>query len=164
MGNCLVLQENIVRVMKTDGKILEYKTPIKVEQVLTEFSGHAVSDSLPVLQHLQPNIKLLCGKLYYLVPLPLPLRPPKASKKVRFANPEVQGVEESKVVRIKVVISKQELHDMLQKGGISVEKMLLSIHSEKVMDGGDEDLSEKGDDVSTHPGWKPALESIPEVN
>lgn len=42
MGNCLVLlQENVVRVMKTDGKILEYKALIKVEQVLIDFSGHA---------------------------------------------------------------------------------------------------------------------------
>ncbi|XP_061366770.1 uncharacterized protein LOC133309919 [Gastrolobium bilobum] len=159
MGNCLVLQENIVKIMKTDGKILEYKTPIKVEQILIEFSGHAVSESLPVLdQHLHPNTKLLSGHLYYLVPLPQPS--PKAWKKVRFANPEVQGVQKSNVVRIKLVISKQELQDMLQNGGFSVDKMLSLVHGEKGIDG--EDLSQKSDDVSQ--GWKPVLESIPEVN
>ncbi|KAE9621754.1 hypothetical protein Lal_00032331 [Lupinus albus] len=162
MGNCLVLQDKVVRIMKTDGKILEYKTPIKVEQVLTEFSGHALSDSLQVLQHLQPNTKLLCSQFYYLVPLP---KSPtsKASKKVRFANPEVQGVQESRVVRIKVVISKQELHDMLQKEGIFVEKILSKVHNGKVIDVDNEHLSQRiDDDVSE--GWKPALESISEVN
>ena len=161
MGNCLVVQENIVRIMKADGKILEYKAPIKVEQVLIEFSGHAVSDSLQVLRHLQPNAKLLSGQLYYLVPLPLPPPSPKASKKVRFADPEVQGVQESSVVTIKLVITKQELRDMLQKGGVSVDKMLSLVHGEKGIDEG-EDLSEKCDDGSQ--GWRPALESIPEVN
>ncbi|CAL0310523.1 unnamed protein product [Lupinus luteus] len=158
MGNCLVLQDKVVRIMKTDGKILEYKTPIKVEQVLSEFSGHAVSDSLQVLQHLQPSTKLLCSQFYYLVPLPKPPSP-KASKKVRFANPEVQGVQESRVVRIKLVISKQELHDMLQKEGISVEKILSKVQNGKVVDADNEDLS-----LDVSEGWKPALESISEVN
>ncbi|CAL0326735.1 unnamed protein product [Lupinus luteus] len=129
MGNCLVLQENVVRIMKIDGKILEYKIPIKVEQVLKEFSGHAVYDSLPFLQHLHPNTKLVCDQFYYLVPLPTP-QLPKAIKKVRFSDPEVQ---ESRVVRVKIVISKKELHDMLQKEGISVEKMLSRVQNEKRM-------------------------------
>ncbi|KAL2345233.1 hypothetical protein Fmac_006518 [Flemingia macrophylla] len=151
MGNCLVVQENVVKIMKADGKVLEYKTPIRVEEVLIQFSGHAVSESLTVLQYLEPNTKLLRGQLYYLVPLPQPS--PKTNKKVRFADPEVQDVKKSNVVRIKVVISKQELQDMLQSGGFSVSKMLSLVHGDK-----GEDLSE---DVSQ--GWKPALESIPEL-
>ncbi|XP_020213766.1 uncharacterized protein LOC109797992 [Cajanus cajan] len=154
MGNCLVLQENVVKIMKTDGKILEYKIPIKVEEVLIQFSGHAVSESLTVLRYLEPNTKLLKGKLYYLVPLPPPS--PKTNKKVRFADPEVQDMKKSNVVRIKVVISKQELQDMLQSGGFSVSKMMSLVHEDK-----GEDLSQKSEDVSQ--GWKPALESIPEV-
>ncbi|XP_027188825.1 uncharacterized protein [Cicer arietinum] len=158
MGNCLVLQENnVVKIMKTDGKILEYKTPIKVEEVLVDFSGYAVSDSQQVLKHLLPNSKLLSGQLYYLVPLPPPS--PKGQKKVRFANPEVQDVHKSSVVRIKLVISKQKLHDMLQNGGISVENMLSLVQGEKGMDG--EYLCEKSDEVSV--GWKPVLKSIAEV-
>ncbi|KAK7337239.1 hypothetical protein VNO77_17803 [Canavalia gladiata] len=158
MGNCLVVQENVVRIMKTDGKILEYKAPIKVEQVLIEFAGHAVSDSLQVLQHLEPNTILLSGQLYYLVPLPPPS--PKSCKKVRFAEPEVQDVQKSSVVRIKLVISKQELQDMLQQGGFSLNKMLSLVHDEKGIDG--DDLSQKSDDFSQ--AWKPALQSIPELN
>ena len=162
MGNCLVLQEKMVRVMKSDAKIVEYETPIKVHQVLTQFPGHAISDSLQVLQHLHPNTKLVKGQLYYLVPMPPPPSSPKASKKkVRFAKPEVEGAKESGVVRIKMVISKQQLHDMmLQKGGISVNQLLSLAHSEKGMVDGD--VSEKSDNGSQ--GWKPGLESIPEVN
>ncbi|KAJ1379824.1 hypothetical protein SESBI_46542 [Sesbania bispinosa] len=160
MGNCLVLEANVVRIMKSDGKVLEYKTPIKVHQILNQFSGHAISDSL---KHLHPNSRLLNGHLYYLVPLP----PPKANskKKVRFAEPEVvEGAKESGVVRIKLVISKQELqHMVLQKGGISVNEMLSLAHGDRglIMDG-EEDVCRKNDDGSQV--WKPVLESIPEVN
>jgi len=154
MGNCLVLQENVVKIVKTDGKILEYKTPIKVEEVLVQFSGHAVSESLTVLRYLEPQTKLVRGQLYYLVALPPPS--PKTNKKVRFADPEVQDVQKSSVVRIKLVISKQELQNMLQNEGFSVSKMLSLVHEDK-----GEDLSQKNEDVSQ--GWKPALESIPEV-
>ncbi|KAK7378799.1 hypothetical protein VNO80_04247 [Phaseolus coccineus] len=156
MGNCLVVQENVVKIMKKDGKILEYKTPIKVEEVLVQFSGHAVSESLTVLRYLEPQTKLVEGQLYYLVPLPPPPPSPKTNKKVRFADPEVQDLQKSNVVRIKVVISKQELQNMLQNGGFSVSNMLSLAHDDK-----GEDLSQKNEDVSE--GWKPALESIPEV-
>lgn len=177
MGNCLVVQENVVRVMKTDGKILEYRTPIRVEEVLVEFSGHAVSDSQTGLRHLQPNTKLLSGQLYYLVPLPQTPTPtaappsPKARKKVRFANPEIQDVQKtsssssSSVVRIKLVISKHELQRMLlQNGGnISVDKMLYLVHGEKGIEDGEDLLSQKTSDDGSL-GWKPALDSIPEIN
>ncbi|XP_028782380.1 uncharacterized protein LOC114751035 [Neltuma alba] len=158
MGNCLALQDNVVRVMKADGEILEYKSPILAHQVLKEFSGHAISDSVPVLRQLQPNTKLLAGHLYYLVP-----PPPKAGKKkVRFAEPEVQGSQDSSsVVRIKVVISKQELQALLNKGGISVNTvdMLSLLPGEQATE--NEDKCHKKDDGFE--GWKPALESIPEL-
>ncbi|WVZ05302.1 hypothetical protein V8G54_018648 [Vigna mungo] len=158
MGNCLVLQEKVVRIMKTDGKILEYKTPIRVEDVLLQFSGHAVSESLTVMRYLDPQTKLARGQLYHLValPPPSPSPSPKTNKKVRFADPEVQDVQKSNVVRIKLVISKQELQNMLQNGGFSVSNMLSLVDEVKV-----EDLSQKNDDVLQ--AWKPALESIPEV-
>ncbi|XP_057721713.1 uncharacterized protein LOC130935824 [Arachis stenosperma] len=166
MGNCLVVQENVVKIMKTDGKVLEYKAPIKVEQVLVDFSGHVVSDSL--LRHLQPNTKLLGGSLYHLVPPPPPpsQQPstPKSSKKVRFAEPEVQDVQESKVVTIKVVISKQQLRDMMQKGVVSVDKMLSMVHRENQVATDDDDDEEEGNRDFCDNAWKPPLESITEVN
>ncbi|KAH1039783.1 hypothetical protein J1N35_041526 [Gossypium stocksii] len=70
MGNCLAQQQKLIRVMKTDGKILEYQPPIKVEQVLSDFPAHAISDTFSGFHHFQPDAKLLPGHLYYLVPLP----------------------------------------------------------------------------------------------
>ncbi|KAL0374870.1 UNVERIFIED_CONTAM: hypothetical protein Sradi_3402700 [Sesamum radiatum] len=120
MGNCLVLEEKTVKVMKTDGKIIEYKSPIKVHQVLSEFSHHAISDKLPVVKHLHPNAEMLGGHLYYLLPLPVPVpvpaAPPKKKKTVRFSDEVVEEARRvPEVVRIKLVISKQELQAMMGK-------------------------------------------------
>lgn len=158
MGNCLVLREKVIKIMKPDGKILEYRAPMKVYQVLAEFSGHAISETASVMEHLRPESKLLGGHLYYLVRLPLP---PKKKKKVRFSDlelvDEADGEPKSKtttssVVRIKLVISKQQLQDMLRKGGVSVGDMVSKLHMDD-------------DNVTHRQGyWKPVLESIPEGN
>lgn len=157
MGNCLVLQEKVIKVMKPDGKILEYKTPIKVQQVLSDFSGHAVSDSFQAFQHLQPDTKLLGGQLYYLVPLPLPS--PEVKKKVRFSIPEEEDGQGTGVVRIKLVISKQELQEMLQKGGVSVDDMVSQLQGQQRVQ-----KHNMSNNYNNSRGWKPVLESIPEIS
>ncbi|KAM0980584.1 uncharacterized protein LOC126600717 [Malus sylvestris] len=165
MGNCLVMQENVTKIMRPDGKILEYSADMKVYQVLSEFSGHAISETAPNYQHLRPDSKLLGGHLYYLVPLPLP--PPKkaSQKKVRFSEPEAERPEpeqETKVVRIKLVISKKELQEMLTKGGVAVlDEMVSRLQSEEK--GIDKSNSNSFNVDGNCEGWKPALESIPEV-
>ncbi|KAF5750514.1 hypothetical protein HS088_TW03G00851 [Tripterygium wilfordii] len=158
MGNCLVVEDKVIRVMKPDGKILEYRAPINVNQVTSEFSGHAISDSLQVIHHhLLPETKLLGGHLYYLEPLPSSPPEIRKKKKVRFSNPET---EESGVVRIKIIISKQELHEILQKEGVSADDMLSHLQfPEKVSK---VDRSSEEEENSNR--WKPALESIAEVN
>ncbi|KAF3441652.1 hypothetical protein FNV43_RR15567 [Rhamnella rubrinervis] len=164
MGNCLVVREKVIKIMKPDGKILEYRAPMKVYQVLTDFSGHAISETASLMKHLRPETKLVGGHLYYLVSLPLPSKGAAKKKKVRFSDPEVKEEEEeaaddyqqesnktttSSVVRIKLVISKQELQKMLRKGGVSVGDMVSHQSSEKSLD---------------CDGWKPVLERIPEGN
>ncbi|KAG6427525.1 hypothetical protein SASPL_111771 [Salvia splendens] len=131
MGNCLVLeQKSVISVMKTDGEIIEYKAPIKVHQILCEYSHHAITDKLPVVKHLHPNTELIRGRLYYLLPLPVPA---KKKKRVRFSD---DVVEEEKrrgagaAVRIKVVISKKELQAMLAKEGVSVEEVISEVRKE----------------------------------
>ncbi|KAI3471815.1 hypothetical protein Pfo_028468 [Paulownia fortunei] len=165
MGNCLVLQEKtVVNVMKTDGKIIEYKSPIKVHQVLSEFSHHAISDKLPVVKHLHPNAEMLGGHLYHLLPLPVAPQPTEKKKKaVRFSDDVVEEARQTTgVVRIKLVISKQELQAMLGKGGVSVEDMISQVQKEpstnKIQS------IERDDGNMSSKGWLPALESIPEVN
>ncbi|KAJ8899628.1 hypothetical protein K2173_018602 [Erythroxylum novogranatense] len=150
MGNCLVLKQNVIRVMNPDGKILEYKAPIIVQQVLSDFSGHALSVSLQSLQHLRPDTKLLVGHLYYLVPASIPS--PQVKKKVRFSIPE-KGDEGSKVVRIKLIISKKELQEMLQKGGVSVGDMVSQLQ-------GQQRVHQVDTSYNDDKCWKPALESI----
>ncbi|GMJ13912.1 hypothetical protein like AT3G10120 [Hibiscus trionum] len=159
MGNCLALEGKVIRVMKTDGKILEYQAPIKVQQVLSDFSGHALSDSFSGVRHLQPDAKLLPGLLYYLIPLPSPSQ--KSKKKVRFSNvPEANDEQGSPgVVRIKLIISKKELQELVQKG-VSVHEMASQLQSKKSTNG--VDTSDADDDNCRR--WKPALESIAEVN
>ncbi|EYU38637.1 hypothetical protein MIMGU_mgv1a020563mg [Erythranthe guttata] len=160
MGNCLVLEEKIVRVMKTDGKILEYKSPIKVHQILSEFSNHAISDKLPVLKHLHLNTEMVQNHLYYLLPLPPPIKTTtttktKKKKTVRFSDDVIENHENratGSVVRIKLVISKKELQAMLINGGVSVDD-LISNQVQK-----EESTNGRGVSLS------PALESIPEVN
>ncbi|MED6159235.1 hypothetical protein PIB30_040439 [Stylosanthes scabra] len=199
MGNCLVLHgSNMVRVMKSDGKILEYKPPIKVHQVLAQFSGHnAISKSLQQIHHLHPNTKLLKGQMFYLVPVsPSQKSSSRKKKKVTFAEQEVVVMEEkgamensntnddddnnnnnnnNGVVRIKVVISKQKLQDMMmmKKGEvISVDELLsLADHGGNINNGRViEECDDNNNNINNNLGyncsigWKPCLESIPELS
>ncbi|XP_044463565.1 uncharacterized protein LOC123194437 [Mangifera indica] len=127
MGNCLVQQEKMSKVMKTDGRVQQYKAPIKVEDVLSEFSGQLLSDSLPEIRKL--NVE---------------------KKKVRFSKKKATGDGQgtASIVRLKLVISKQELQELLQKGGVSVKDM----------------ISRSKNQVQHSEVWKPELESIPEVD
>ncbi|CAN1134089.1 hypothetical protein LINPERPRIM_LOCUS16303 [Linum perenne] len=155
MGNCIAVEEKVAKVMRPDGKILEYTTPIHVNQILSDFPGQfsaVVSASQPLL----PDSKLLGGHLYCLVPIPLVVK--KTKKKVRFSIPEEQTKSNEGVVRIKLVISKSELEELLRRGGVSVSDMV-SNH----LQGQKQRLPEVEDDDDHHHCWKPALESIPEL-
>ncbi|XP_057513643.1 uncharacterized protein LOC130795522 [Actinidia eriantha] len=152
MGNCLVMQEKVIKVMKPDGKVLEYKAPTKVHQVLSDFASHAISDTLPVVRHLRPDAEMIGGHLYYLLLLPLP---PPAGEKINKAG------QERGVVRIKVVISKQDLEMMLRKGVVSLDGMVSQLQKKQSMNQHDKfDVAGK----RSREGWKPLLESIPEVD
>lgn len=145
--------------MKIDGKVLEYKSPTKVNQVLSEFRDHAVSDTMPVLQYLEPNVELKAGHLYHLIPLSTQ-SPKLGKKKVRFSEPEVAEGRESKSssIRIKLVISKQELKEIVENGVISTDGIVPEPHEEKL---GMEELDEHRHGSKA---WEPALRSIPEVD
>ncbi|XP_008784027.1 uncharacterized protein LOC103703094 [Phoenix dactylifera] len=145
MGNCLVLQEKkVIKIMGMDGKILRYQSPVKVHQLLCEFPGHAISDALPVIGHLDPATDMRSGQLYYLVPPKTPLK---------------ETGNGNGVVRIELVISKQELKDLLLKGGgVTFDSMISLVQRGPSNDGTSGDGEEKCIE------WRPALESIPEGN
>ncbi|KAJ0243971.1 hypothetical protein HA466_0199460 [Hirschfeldia incana] len=175
MGNCLVMEKKVIKIVRNDGKVLEYREPTCVHHILTQFSGHSLFDNSSSC-HLLPDAKLLSGRLYYLVPTTISK---KKTKKVTFADPEVEkdarllsedvadhtagesnintDGEENKnasVMRMKIVVSKQELEKLLQGGSIhemtyqSLEKQIL--------------LSDD-DNLECNRVWRPMLDSIPEI-
>ncbi|GMH09919.1 hypothetical protein Nepgr_011760 [Nepenthes gracilis] len=159
MGNCLKTQEKAVKIIKMDGKIIEYRSPTKVHQVLSEFTGHAVSSTLPALQYLHLNTELVSDCLYYLVPLQTPATQTE-NKKVKFSNSQTGGRGGCTGLRIKLVISKQELKEMIENGVVSVDGMVSQLQEEDNENG----LGKFHDDCQRNKGWKPVLKSIPEVN
>ncbi|CAN4121353.1 unnamed protein product [Withania somnifera] len=170
MGNCVVLQEKVVRVMRTDGKILEYKAPIKVHQVLSQFSDHVISSSFQVNhQNLLPDDDMLGGRIYYLLPKLPPPKPAK-KKKVKFADdPLVEENTKPKtdVVRIKLVISKKELQALLMRteGGLVTVDHITQRRVQEQISTNDIKSSVIEDYSTDHgKGWKPVLDNIPEFN
>ncbi|RID62091.1 hypothetical protein BRARA_E01185 [Brassica rapa] len=105
-----------------------------MHHILTQFSGHTLFDNNSAC-HLLPDVKLLSGHLYYLVPK---TTKKKKTKKVTFADHEVKedarllakrssdhtGERTSNtdgddnknvsVMRMKIVLSKTELEKLLQ--------------------------------------------------
>lgn len=175
MGNCLVMEKKLIKIVRNDGKVLEYRKPICVHHILTQLSGQSVFDNNTSC-HLPPDAMLLSGRLYYLLPTTINK---KKTKKVTFADPEVKQEErlpseedeyhddtgESKsnkddnknvsVVRMKIVVRKQELEKLLQGG--SVHEMMYKTLEKQVLHTDDDD-----DNLECNGGWRPVLDSIPE--
>ncbi|OWM82529.1 uncharacterized protein LOC116208616 [Punica granatum] len=153
MGNRLTLQGKVVRIIKKDGKVLEYRTPLRVHQVLSDFEGqHAISEGIPEKEYLRLDSMLVGGRSYYLVPLarPVKMEKKKKKKKVRFADQlETEGGTGGAVVRVKLLISRRELQELLERGAVSVSRFS---EASAVCRG---NSSEE---------WKPVLEHIPEGN
>ncbi|GER43424.1 NAD(P)H-quinone oxidoreductase subunit 1 [Striga asiatica] len=106
----------------------------KVHHVLSDFSHHAISDNLPAKKHMLPSADLLGARLYYLLPLTVPPPPKKpanenqSKKRVRFSEDVKSGSDgpaevaaPAGTVRIKLVISKQELRAMLSQEEVLVD-------------------------------------------
>ncbi|KAI3742369.1 hypothetical protein L1987_60049 [Smallanthus sonchifolius] len=119
------------KIMQTGQEVIEHKESMKVHRV----SG---------------------GQMYYPVPVQ------EASMELN-KNPESEAETEdgNGIVRIKLVISKQELQVMLTKGGVSVGDLVSYMKNES----SNEAVVIEDDDDSRNCGkWKPVLDSIPELN
>ncbi|VVB13116.1 unnamed protein product [Arabis nemorensis] len=97
----------------------------------------------------------------------------KKNKKVTFANPEVEEEEDQRlfsqeddtgesksdenksvsVVRMKIVVHKQELEKLLQGGSVH-EMVYQSLEKQQLLTDDDTDQCNRG--------WRPMLDSIPE--
>ncbi|CAH8339496.1 unnamed protein product [Eruca vesicaria subsp. sativa] len=153
------MEKKVIKIMRNDGEVVEYRGPMKVHDILTQVSGHySLFDSLSNNCHLHPQAKLLCGRLYYLIPKQTSTVKHKKTKKVRFANPEVEKEEDTKekspsVVRVKMVVSKQELEKLIQGGSVQ-EMVYRSLDKQH--------LCHDAAAAECLRGWRPLLDSIPE--
>lgn len=123
----------MLKIVKMDGKVLEYKTSLLVKDLLVSFKGCGVGVTQKCTQYLPPDYELKLGHFYYLLPLDN-LEP-------------LDGVK-----RIKVVISKQQLQELLSKK-VSVEEVLLGSMQRSAF-GSPHSMS----------SWRPVLETITEGN
>ncbi|KAK9292569.1 hypothetical protein L1049_020543 [Liquidambar formosana] len=138
-------QQKVLRVVKTDGKILEFSVPILVKDLLVKFSGLGVGVSKEASQHLPLNHKLKTGKIYYLLPLASPAGAIDPAGISSMDNPEQTCGSK----RIKVVITKQQLKELMSKQVISLEEVLSG-------------LEKTACSMVSSTNWKPKLESIAE--
>ncbi|KAJ4726745.1 hypothetical protein OWV82_005395 [Melia azedarach] len=123
-------QEEVLQIVKMDGKVLEFNSPVLVKDVLVNVSGLGIGLSRQASHHLPPNYQLKLGKVYYTLP------------STEASNHAAEPAATTGVVkRIKVVITKQQLEQLLSKQ-ISVGEVLSVLQ--------------------TPTNWKPKLESIPE--
>lgn len=163
----------MIKIVRNDGKILEYREPICVHRIISQFPGHSLSHNNT---YLLPDAKLFSGRLYYLLPT---IRNKKKTKKVTFANPEAEdnqnllreddddytGESNSNkiagddnknvsVVRMKIIVHKQELEKLLEGG--SVHEMIYQTLEKQLVVNDDSD-------VDCNSGWRPCLDTIPEA-
>ncbi|CAN8237352.1 unnamed protein product [Cochlearia groenlandica] len=179
MGNCLVMEKKVIKIVRNDGKVLEYREPISVHNILSQFSNHSLSHNNTCHHNLLPHdAKLLSGNLYYLLPTTTIT---KKTKKVTFATPEVEEDDDddtcksninindddddakksvSHVVRMKIVVHKQELEKLLQGGSLH-EMVYQSLEKQCSLSDHDDD---DNNDLECNKSWRPILDCIPESN
>ncbi|GLJ54322.1 hypothetical protein SUGI_1165650 [Cryptomeria japonica] len=171
MGNCVqtgcrrisqaVEVEKFINIMKTDGKILEYSAPLFVRDVLVDYECHAVVNPQTINQQLPLAYELLPGHMYCLVP-DEKNHVNKEEEAMIKVEPKEMDKSKGGVVRLKVVIKRQQLGELLVANkGMSLEELVLQIQSKcHSPRSGLDDSSPK----SNSSGWRPSLDSIPELH
>ncbi|KAF4351686.1 hypothetical protein F8388_006374 [Cannabis sativa] len=142
----LVYKDKVIRVMKIDGKVLSFTKPILVQDVLVRIN-YGVTNNISLSKEILSSKKLpldyelKLGKVYYVIPF-------SSSKSNNEKNPcGISSSMEGGVKRIKIVITKQQLKELLNKK-ISMDDVVIS--------------SLENDKSYFNGNWKPKLESIPE--
>ncbi|XP_015878627.3 uncharacterized protein LOC107414932 [Ziziphus jujuba] len=174
MGNCVALckpttcscipdasitkEGKVLKIVKTDGKILTFRDPVLVKDILVKLTGSGIGLSKEATENLPPDYRLNLGKVYYL----LPNSPDSEARS--FSNPagnsssisSIAGKDnkEGGIRRIKIIIPKQQLQELLAKQ-ISVEEILSGLNHKK-------SSNPAVLDNTSPSSWKPKLESIPE--
>ncbi|XP_056694480.1 uncharacterized protein [Spinacia oleracea] len=111
-GSTSSKQDEVLQVMKVnDGKLLEFRAPIKVKDLLKNYPNFYVGIFKEATQPLPLEYKLKIGKIYYLLPCFIATIP----------NPR------NGVVRIKMVITKKQLRQLLSNHTVKIDTILLDI-------------------------------------
>ncbi|XP_062183128.1 uncharacterized protein LOC133887190 [Phragmites australis] len=124
MGNCLVIQgREEIKIVRVDG-------------------GKVLKMPSPSLRHAQESLAETSSSL-----------PGHGISGVLPVKAQAAVVGPAGAVRVKLVISKQELKKMLDREGVSLDDMVSLMRKEAI---------DRQSDQECCGGWQPALESIPE--
>eukprot|EP01018_Ginkgo_biloba_P022938 Gb_09595 [translate_table: standard] len=180
MGKCMAsgcmtvsaeIGDQFIRIAPADEKVLEYN-PISANDFLLGHEGHTVARPGALRRSIRPNYKLIPGDLYSLLTLESASKwhkhrskehkDLKATSLKLERNEAVSSGNKNGVIRLRVVITKQELAKLLSDSlamGTSMEDVLVELKAKGAQT--KVDSSTAPSRVSNF-GWRPALESIPE--
>ncbi|GLJ31758.1 hypothetical protein SUGI_0638820 [Cryptomeria japonica] len=168
MGNCIQSRvcaetgDQIIKVMRMDGTILEYIPPLLVRDLLMEGDyqkDHMLVHSENADLALPHDHKLEGGNLYHLIPSHI-----KDHKAFSAQNDRAHGtgkeaaVQVENGIRLKIVVSKQELKALLSDG-CGKEKLVEQLLLKQLQSS----IQQQDFDVASR-RWRPSLEKIPEIN
>ncbi|XP_038875983.1 uncharacterized protein LOC120068327 [Benincasa hispida] len=141
-------QGEALKIVKSDGKVLEFITPTLVKDVLVNFSGFVIGSSQDASHHhyLSPDFELKMGQVYYMLPSPQPtaLLPPHS-----FTE---DSDKSSNTKRVRIVLTKKQLQQLLAKQ-VSMEDLIMQQLEQTTLC-----------NFESSSTWKPALAAIPEGN
>lgn len=131
---------SILRIVKTDGKVMKYKSPLHVRDLLPVFHGCGVGVMRKGQCYLPPDYQLMVGHQYYLLP--------RSATSTSIANPTAGRPGTN---RMKIAVTKQQLHHMLMFNHTTLEDVLSVVSDRK-----DRKC------LASSKQWRPRLETIPE--
>nr|GEY34773.1 hypothetical protein [Tanacetum cinerariifolium] len=125
----------IIQVERQDGKTLEFRAPILVEELLQRYPR---AEAVVALSNHHYNYKLKSGNIYYLVPKSSQVSEPRVVNK----DEDWGGCER---LRIKVVITKQQLKQLVSNQ-ISIQDVMMKQNQAPYWSKELESILEEGDD------------------
>lgn len=182
-------EDELIMVLRMDGKIMEFTAPFLVSDLTAAYPRYSLVHSGDLCRCLPRDYKLLPGQLYCLLPIPNShsqvsendnsQRDAVLSESKGIDNGSCEGTinggnqentapsagkpvqNGSSIIRVKMVISKQELEALLSVPSIketSVEQTRLQLES-KAQHVKEDYAAKRCEGL-----WRPSLESIPEIS
>lgn len=157
-GNCVSCisisarrQGKFLQIVKLDGKIIKLTAPVLVKDLSRNLGGSGIGLSKGDSKRLPLNHVLNLGKVYYVLPADAAAATmsPERGPSTASQSEQSDGVKK----RIKIVITKQQLQQLLSK----------SLSVEEVLAGSEKGISQ-GRGLDSPGNWRPRLDSIPEGN